>query len=153
VTIDGVRTGELIIDHLYTPFGTTSNYNAIANLNNPRITTVPAKYFPFCCVFTRRSPATSSNSGDSLASRCQVLLPQPPLQILSTVNSTIAPYLVSLPCRAQLNWLPQFSSLKPLCTDRIENIFSNNSCCCRGVFTDTLLINGLHNTVVLLLRT
>jgi hypothetical protein len=31
-------------------------------------------------------------------------------ELLSTVNSTITPSLLSLPCRAQLNWLPQLSS-------------------------------------------
>jgi hypothetical protein len=48
-------------------------------------------------------------------------------ELLSTVNTTIAPSLLSLPCRAQLNWLPQFSSLYPPCMDRIENTVSNNN--------------------------
>jgi hypothetical protein len=38
--------------------------------------------FPACCVFTSRSLVTASNSGDSSASRAQVL--QPPMQ-----NSTL----------------------------------------------------------------
>jgi hypothetical protein len=33
------------IDHLYTSLGTTSNYNAIYNLNTLQITTAPAKPF------------------------------------------------------------------------------------------------------------
>jgi hypothetical protein len=44
------------IDHLYTPLGTSSNYDAIADLNNSKITTPPVKAFsillrlhlPFC---------------------------------------------------------------------------------------------------------
>jgi hypothetical protein len=33
------------IDQLHTPHGTTSNYNAIANLHTLQITTAPAKPF------------------------------------------------------------------------------------------------------------
>jgi hypothetical protein len=61
------------IDHLYTPLGTTSNYSATANLHNSQITTAPAKPFLSCCVFISRSLTTASNSGDSSASRAQVL--------------------------------------------------------------------------------
>jgi hypothetical protein len=32
------------------------------------------------------------------------------VELLLTINSTIAPSLFSLPCRAQLNWAPQFYS-------------------------------------------
>jgi hypothetical protein len=42
-------------------------------LHNSQITTAPAKLSPACCVFTSRSLATASNSGDSSASRSQVL--------------------------------------------------------------------------------
>jgi hypothetical protein len=35
-------------DHLYTQLGTTSNYSAIANLQNSQITTASAKPFPAC---------------------------------------------------------------------------------------------------------
>jgi hypothetical protein len=49
----------------------------------------------------------TSNSGDTSASRTQVLRSQPPMKnSLSTNNSTIAPSLLSLPCRAQLNCQP-----------------------------------------------
>jgi hypothetical protein len=34
-----------LIDHLYTQLGTTSNYNATANLPNSQNTTAPAKLF------------------------------------------------------------------------------------------------------------
>jgi hypothetical protein len=40
----------------------------------------PLSLFPACCVFTRRSLATASKSGDSSASRAQVLCSQPPVQ-------------------------------------------------------------------------
>jgi hypothetical protein len=43
------------IDHFYTRIGTTSNYNATANLQNSQITIAPAKPFPAYSVFTRRS--------------------------------------------------------------------------------------------------
>jgi hypothetical protein len=52
--------------------------SATANLYNSQITTVPAK--PFQLVFTRRSPATASNSAVSSASRAKVLSSQPPVQ-------------------------------------------------------------------------
>jgi hypothetical protein len=63
-------------------------------------------FFPACCVFTRRFLATVSNSGDSSASRSQVLLPQPPraeLPASYSLNWTGSPSLLSLPCRAQLH--------------------------------------------------
>jgi hypothetical protein len=53
------------IDHLYTQLGNTSHYSATANLHNSQITTAPAKPFPVCYVFTSRSLATASNSGNS----------------------------------------------------------------------------------------
>jgi hypothetical protein len=40
----------------------------------------PLSPFPACCVFTSRSLATASNSGDCSASRAQVLSSQPPNQ-------------------------------------------------------------------------
>jgi hypothetical protein len=39
----------------------------------PLISTVAVKPLPACCVFTSRSLTTASNSGDSSASRAQVL--------------------------------------------------------------------------------
>jgi hypothetical protein len=51
----------------------TLNYSANADLHNSQITTAPAEPFPACYVFTSRSLATASNSGDSSASRAQVL--------------------------------------------------------------------------------
>jgi hypothetical protein len=59
---------------------TTINYSAIANLHNSQITTAPAKPFPACCLFTSLSLATTSNSGDSAASRTQALPSPTPVQ-------------------------------------------------------------------------
>jgi hypothetical protein len=53
-------------------------YRATANLHTLQFTTAPAKPFPACCVLTSCSLATASNSGDSSASRAQVL-PSPTL--------------------------------------------------------------------------
>jgi hypothetical protein len=75
------------IDHLYTPFGTSSNYSATANLHNPQITTASANPFPACCVVIIRSLATASNSRDSSASRAQVFSSQTPVKnSLSRLN-------------------------------------------------------------------
>jgi hypothetical protein len=94
------------IDHSFIPLGTTSNYSAIANLHTLQIATAPAKLFPTCCVFISRSLTTASNSGNSSASRSQ--------DLLSTVNSTTAPSLLSLPCRAQLNRQPSTNWISPV---------------------------------------
>jgi hypothetical protein len=75
------------IDHLYTSLGTTSNYSTTTNLQNSQITTVPSKPFPVCYVFTSRSHRTASNSGDSSASRAQVLSLQPSMQISAELTT------------------------------------------------------------------
>jgi hypothetical protein len=100
----------------------------------------PLSLFPACCVFTSRSLATASNSGDSSAPRAQVLSSQPPLQ-----NSSP---------NWQLTASPQLSSLKPLRTDLVENAVSNSNyswfriSCSGNVFTDRLPRSGLHNAFV-----
>jgi hypothetical protein len=75
------------IDHLYTPLGTTRNYSAIADLHNLQITTAAAKPFPNCWVLTSRSLATTANSGDSSASRAQVLFVTAARAELSSIPS------------------------------------------------------------------
>jgi hypothetical protein len=81
VTTDGVWIGESDLVTTYTTWlVTTSNYSATADLHNSQITTASAKPFPACCVFTIRSLATASNSGDSSASRAQVLPSPTPVQ-------------------------------------------------------------------------
>jgi hypothetical protein len=89
-------------DDLNTPLRTTSNYSANANLHTLQITTAPATLFSACCVFNNHSLATASNSGDSSSSRAHVVSVRRIVRNW-TVNSTIAPSLLSLPCRAQLN--------------------------------------------------
>jgi hypothetical protein len=69
------------IHHLYTRPGTTSNHSATANLHNSQMTTAPAKPFTACCVFTKRSLATASNSGDSSASALKSSLHSLPYKI------------------------------------------------------------------------
>jgi hypothetical protein len=64
---------------------------------------------PARCVFISQSLATASNSGDYSASRAKVILSQPAAhtELNSTVNLTIAPSILRLSCRAQLNSLLQ----------------------------------------------
>jgi hypothetical protein len=92
----GFRLVNGFIDHLYTQFGTISNYSTIAYLHNSQITTAPSKPFPACCVFISHSLATASNKGESSASCAQVLSSQPPMQ-----NSTklIAPTVLVVTSR------------------------------------------------------
>jgi hypothetical protein len=96
------------IDHLCTPLGSTSNYSAVANLHTLKITAAPAKPSRACRVFNSvlcqrlltleilHLPAlTPLQSGE-----------YPVAELLSTVNSTIVPTLLSLPCRARLIFQP-----------------------------------------------
>jgi hypothetical protein len=73
VTIDGVRLDIGFIVHLYTPFGTRSNYRAIADLHTLQITAINTKPSAACSVFNSRFLVTDV-SGDSATSRAQVLL-------------------------------------------------------------------------------
>jgi hypothetical protein len=59
---------------LYTPLGTTGNYSSTANLHTSQITTAHTKSSPARIVFSSCSLARVSNSGDSSASRAQILL-------------------------------------------------------------------------------
>jgi hypothetical protein len=77
---DDYRRGMYSLLDLLAQLVNTSNYSAIADL--PQITTASAKQFSACCVLISRFLATVSKSGDSSASRTQVLLSQPPVQIL-----------------------------------------------------------------------
>jgi hypothetical protein len=77
VNIDGVWLVNGFTDHLYTQVITVPLL--ISTINKPQITTAPAKPFP-AYVFTSRSLATAFNSGNSSASRSQVLSSQPPVQ-------------------------------------------------------------------------
>jgi hypothetical protein len=89
VTIDGVYISDIgFIDRLYTPLATTRNYSATANIHTLQFTTAHAMAFP-AYVFNSRFLVTASNSGDSSASRAEVL-PSPSLvqNWLPTVSST-----------------------------------------------------------------
>jgi hypothetical protein len=83
VTISWVWIGEWI----YWPrLGTRSYYSATATLHKSQVTVTHAKPFLACRVFTSRSLTTAYNSGDSSASRAQVLSSQPPVQNCQTTN-------------------------------------------------------------------
>jgi hypothetical protein len=93
------------IEHLYTPLRTTGSYSTTTNLHTLQFTTAPTKLFPACHVFTSRSLATASSSGDSSASHVQA----PPLPTHSelpasySLDWTGSLSLLSLSCRAQLH--------------------------------------------------
>jgi hypothetical protein len=86
MTIDGVWNGYWIYWPLYIPLVLTRNYSVTANLHTLQIIRAPVKPFPACYFLTSRSLATASNSGDSSASRPQVLLAQPSVQNSSQLN-------------------------------------------------------------------
>jgi hypothetical protein len=111
VIIDGVWIGwiDLLTTYIHSRLGTTGNYSGIANLHNSQITPAPTKPFSACCIVTIRFLATASNSGDSSASRPQVILSQRPVQ-----NSCQLSTLLSLPCRAQLRCQTSIDSLPSL---------------------------------------
>jgi hypothetical protein len=92
-------------DHLYTRPVSSNNYSTTVNLHNFQITTAPAKPFPVCYVFTSRSLATASNSGDSSASREQVFSSETPVQ-----NWII-------------NWLARSKGLQDNCSLLRENVY------------------------------
>jgi hypothetical protein len=106
------------IDHLYTRLGTTSNYNATAKLHNSQMTTAPFKSFPACCIFTSRFLVTASNSGNSSASRAQVLSER-------RLPSNCLSFPRKFPYRT--NSVASVVFLITLCTDRVENTVSNST--------------------------
>jgi hypothetical protein len=99
-----------------------------------------AKSSPDCIVFTSRSLAMASNSGESSASCAQVHSSQPSVQ-----NSLLTDY--SKRNYSTISSQPPLQS--PSCTDRAENTVSNSNSCCvrircrRNMFTDPLPRNGL----------
>jgi hypothetical protein len=125
------------IDHLYTWLGYTSNSSTTANIHNSQITTALAKHFPTCYIFTSRSLATASNSGDSSASHPQILSSLPPMQ-----NSTqvIAPTVQAIISRNVPHRNPVLLLLRsfPLLRQRVYQGFAqkwsllirlSRSCC------------------------
>jgi hypothetical protein len=109
VTINRVSIGESI----YWPLGTTSNYSATANLHSLEITTANTTSSPACSVFNSRFLATASNRRDSSDSHAQVRPVQriSPNWTPSIMNSTIAPSVFNLRCRAQLTDNSQLTGL------------------------------------------
>jgi hypothetical protein len=110
--------GNKFIDHLQVV--TANNYNTITDFH----ITIPSACFHksllrnsspqwlfFCNVFTRPFLVTNLNNRDCSAS---VVTPLPSGQhstseLLSTVNSTATPPLLSLPCRTRLNCQPSIN--------------------------------------------
>jgi hypothetical protein len=110
--------------YLYTLPKTTSNYSAMANLHNSQFTTAHAKSFPACCVFTSRSLATASNSGDSLAFRPHVvsslILVQNCLPAIS--SGTLNPILC---CNCQLPFISFPSLLNYSANCRLRSLYQS----------------------------
>lgn len=140
------------IDHLHKPLGTTNNYRATGNLHALRVTLENTKSSPALIVFNSRFLVTDINSGDSSASRAQVL---PVRRISRNWNLFEFQSRLTIPCRAQMN--NQLSTLSiplswpavlviqprggPNRKHRLQLFFYF----CRRVFTDPLPRNGLHH--------
>jgi hypothetical protein len=93
-----------VIDHFYTrtPLGTTSHCSATA-----KSTAASTKSSPPRSVFNSIFLVTNVKRGDSSAPPLWSFLSgEYPATKLSIFDSTIAPYLLSLPCRAQLHFQP-----------------------------------------------
>jgi hypothetical protein len=92
------------IDHLYTSLGTTSIYSAIANLHTLQITTAQAKFLqpgvaPAAVLWQQfiTEEIFQLPLSDSLF--IAALFTTARTELISIVNSTIAPSLLSLSCR------------------------------------------------------
>jgi hypothetical protein len=90
------------IGHLCTPLGTTSNYSAVANLHTLKITAAPIKTLRACRVFNSCTLSAASNTGDTSSSRAHTVTLRRISRNWTLVDLTIAPSLLSLPCRALL---------------------------------------------------
>jgi hypothetical protein len=102
VTIDGVWTGELSIDHSYTPLS-TNNYSAIADLHSLLITTAAAKPLPACCL-QQPFPGNGFQQCRFFGfPHSDPLVTASRAELNSSVIWTTAPSLLSRPCRGQLH--------------------------------------------------
>jgi hypothetical protein len=80
VAVDGDWIGELDLLTICTHHSELQAIAALSLITLYKSPQLPLSHFLVCCVSNSRSLATSSNSRDSSASRCQVLLSQPPVQ-------------------------------------------------------------------------
>jgi hypothetical protein len=95
----------------------------------------PLSPFPASCIFIGSSLATAFNSGDSSASRAQVLSSQPPMQNstlnrqVTIIHSTIVFSLLCLPCTAQLSSSPNsLLYITAQCGPRRQHSVSHFAC-------------------------
>jgi hypothetical protein len=123
----------------------------------------PLSLLPACCVFTSRSLRTASNSGDSSASRAHVATVRR-ISCNWTLVDCQPSYsaISSQPSLQSSTQLPTFNRTDNLIVFKItprrgphrkhsSSIVASVSFF-RSIFTEPLLINGLLNPVVLLLR-
>jgi hypothetical protein len=132
-----------LLTHFYTPLGTTTTaLTLIYTLyKSPQ---QPLNLFPACCLL-QPFPSNGFYQWRFFSfPRSDTL-----------VTATHAEPSTQLQRHLLLASLAEFNSTAdhPLCTGRIEDTVSNNNYCCRGVFTNPLLRNGLHNLLVLFLCT
>jgi hypothetical protein len=97
-------------------------------LHISQITTLPAKPFEAFYIFTSSSLATASNSGESSASRAQVLLSHPAVynscQLSTQINTAFLPLNVKLLSRERTTANPQ----NPRITTAFAKTFSSLMC-------------------------
>jgi hypothetical protein len=89
---------------IYRQLGTTSNYNDLSNLNTLQITTAPLRVFPAWVVLEQRLLAMKILQLRALKSLLSGEYHEN--KLLSTVNWTISPTFLSLPCGIRLNCQP-----------------------------------------------
>jgi hypothetical protein len=109
-TIDEVWTGDWIYWHTCHTTWTASNYSAVTDLHNSQVTTASAK--PFSSLLSSTAvPQQRLLTVEilQLPALTSLLSSEYPItELLSTVNSTTAPSLLSIPCR---DANPQLDSL------------------------------------------
>jgi hypothetical protein len=92
------------IDHVYTSFGTHIITASLLISTIHRSTQHLLSRFPACCVFSRSLATALTVEILELPALTSLLSCEyPATELMSTVNLIIAPSLLSLPCRAQLN--------------------------------------------------
>jgi hypothetical protein len=102
MTIDGVWIGELDLLTTYTQHSELQILTELSFISTlHKSLQHPLSLFPACCAFISRSLATDYNSGDSSASRAQVLSSQPPVQN-STLNRQLTKYWVKIKVRVKV---------------------------------------------------